>query len=322
MSIKSVAVLRGGPSSEYEISLETGSSVINALRENGYRVKDIVITKKAEWLSEGFVKAPQTALEAIDVVFVALHGQYGEDGRVQRVLEQLQIPFTGSRSLTSAIAFNKELTKQTLLRHGIKTPRYQKINKNNLPDLDEEVDRLLREVGRELVIKPVAGGSSIGVEYVNDAETLRKELKKILTDDKNIIVEEFVRGKEATVGIIENFRGNRFYPLPVVEIVSRGDSQIFTYEDKYINDTDELVPGRFSYPEKSTLTEFAEKVHSVLGCRSYSRSDFIVREGEVYFLEINTLPGLTPKSLFPKAALAVGLEFNQLVDHLVKTATV
>ena len=322
MNGKRVAVLRGGPSDEYEISLQTGSSVIRALRKNDYQVRDIVVTKKAEWLTEGFVKPPLSALEAIDVVFVALHGQYGEDGQVQRILEQLRIPFTGSSAVTSAIAFNKELTKRTLLRHGIKTPRYQKIDKSTLFDLDEEVERLISEVGEELIVKPLASGSSIGVRYANRPETLRSEIEKRLANNEGLIVEEFIRGKEATVGIVENFRGNKVYSLPVVEIMPSGDNPIFDFEDKYLRETKEIVPGRFSYPEKATLTEFAEKAHEALGCRSYSRSDFIVRDGEVYFLEINTLPGLTPKSLFPKAASSVGLEFGQLVDHLVKTATV
>lgn len=318
MNLQRVAVLRGGPSEEYDISMQSGNAVIDALKQLDYPYKDIVITKKGEWLEGGFVKNPESALKAVDVVFVALHGQYGEDGQVQRILERSRVPFTGSRSLSSGIAFNKELTKRTLKSHNIKMPRHRRISRDELENIDEEIPHIFSEIGNELFIKPVASGSSLGARYVPNDEILRATLIELLEQHEQVIVEQFIRGREATVGILDNFRDELFYALPVMEIISPAGEPFFSNENKYNGKTDEIVPGRFSYHEKSQLSEVASLVHKVIGCKHYSRSDFIVRDGEVYFLEVNTLPGLTAESLFPKAAAAVGLEFKFLVKHLVE----
>ncbi|MCA9357644.1 D-alanine--D-alanine ligase [Candidatus Kaiserbacteria bacterium] len=315
-----VAVLRGGPSEEYAVSMQSGSRVLAALDALEYPRKDIVITKKGEWLDNGFVKAPERALEAVDVVFIALHGTYGEDGQVQRILERKCIPYTGSAALTSAIAFNKELTKQTLLPHQIKMPRHRRVTRADLDQLDEELPNIFKEIGTELFVKPLASGSSFGAQYVPTETILRTALEELLQQYETVLVEQFIRGKEATVGVLSNFRNESAYVLPVIEIVPPNGLPLFSHEDKYNGKTDEIVPGRFSYHEKAELTRVAAEVHEIVGCRHYSRSDFIVKDGEVYFLEVNTLPGLTAESLFPKAAAAVGLEYPQLIDHLVKTA--
>ncbi len=320
MNSKRVAVLRGGPSEEYSVSMQSGSGVLNALKNLGYHHRDIVITKKGEWLEGGFIKRPEIALEGVDVIFIALHGSYGEDGQIQRVLERLNIPFTGSRSLPSAIAFNKELTKKTLLPHGIKMPRHRRITRDDLPNLESEMVEIFREIGNELFVKPIANGSSFGANYVPNKESLLTVLRGLLDKYDQVMVEQYIRGKEATVGVLSNFRSESLYALPVIEIVPPGGSPLFSHDDKYNGRTEEIVPGRFSYREKSALSEIAALVHSVIDCKHYSRSDFIVRDGEVYFLEVNTLPGLTSESLFPKAAAAVGLDYESLVRHLVETA--
>lgn len=320
--MKRVAVLRGGPSQEYDVSMKSGEAVISALRALKYPFKDIVITRKGEWLEEGFVKVPDSALEAVDVVFLALHGEYGEDGQIQRILQRKNIPFTGSRALPSAIAFNKELTKNTLLNEDIKMPRHRRMLRNELDRLDEEIPQIFKEIGDELFVKSVTGGSSLGVKHVQDPAGLKQALEELLAEHEQVLIEEFIRGREATVGVIGDFRNEKLYALPVIEIVPPNGNPVFTYEDKYNGTTEEIVPGRFSYHEKSKLAEAATIIHNALDCDHYSRSDFIVKDGEVYFLELNTLPGLTAESLFPKAAAAVGLEFPQLISHLVETATV
>lgn len=318
--MKRVAVLRGGPSSEYDVSLRSGAAVLEALRQLEYPHKDIVITKKGEWLDSGFVKAPEKALEAVDVVFIALHGAYGEDGQVQRILQRLQLPFTGSDAFSSGVAFNKELTKESLREHGVKMAKHRTVTKTSLQNLHAEMEGILSELGSELFIKPIGGGSSVGARYLPHADALHTALQELLQDHDSLMVEEFIRGREATVGVISQFRDEDLYVLPVIEIVPPGGAPFFSYDVKYNGTTQEIVPGRFSYHEKAKLSEAASLVHQALHCDHYSRCDFIVRDGEPYFLEINTLPGLTSESLFPKAAAAVGLEFNDLVKHLVETS--
>lgn len=320
--MKRVAVLRGGPSEEYSVSMQTGNKVLEALDKLDYAFKDIVVTKKGDWLENGFVKQPEKALEAIDVVFIALHGAYGEDGQVQRILERKKIPFTGSRALSSAVAFNKELTKHTLRNKGIKMPRHRRLTRTDIENLNEESSHIFKEIGQELFIKPVASGSSFGAHHIHNNEIFIETVTKLLSDYEQIMIEEFIRGREATVGILNNFRNEEFYALPVIEIIPPNGKPLFSHQDKYNGATEEIVPGRFSYSEKETLSKAAQTVHKIIGCDQYSRSDFIVRDGEIYFLEINTLPGLTNESLFPKAAAAVGLEYNQLIQHLIDNATV
>lgn len=320
--MKRVAVLRGGPSEEYAVSMLSGSAVLKALRDSDYPHKDIVVTKKGEWLEEGFVRSPEQALEAVDVVFVALHGSFGEDGQVQRILQRKGIPFTGSRALSSAIAFNKELAKNTLRPHGLCMPKHRRIHRSELSQLDEEIPHIFNEVGNELFIKPLSNGSSLGAQHIPNKTSLKEALVDLLGTYEHVLVEEFIRGKEATVGVMNHFRDHPLYVLPVVEIIPPSGESMFSHEHKYNGQTQEIVPGRFSYHEKAKLTEAAALAHTIIGCEHYSRSDFIVKDGQVYFLEINTLPGLTSESLFPKAAAAIGLSFPDLISHLIEIAHV
>lgn len=318
--MKRVAVLRGGPSSEYDVSLRSGAAVLQALRELDYPHKDIIITKKGEWLEMGIARQPEKALEAVDTVFLALHGEFGEDGQVQRLLQRLNLPFTGSNALASAIAFNKELTKLTLRDHGVNMAKHRRINREELNDIAALSESIVEEMGSELFIKPIAGGSSLGARHISNAGALRPALEELLQFHESLMVEEFIRGREATVGLLHGFRDQDLYVLPVVEIVPPNGMPYFSAEVKYNGTTEEIVPGRFTYHEKAKLADAATVVHKALNCDHYSRCDFIVRDGEVYFLEINTLPGLTDQSLFPKAAAAVGLEFKDLIKHLVETS--
>ncbi|MEK7462075.1 MAG: D-alanine--D-alanine ligase [Patescibacteria group bacterium] len=320
--MKRVAVLRGGPSSEYDVSLKSGTAVLNALRRLEYPHKDITITKNGDWLESGIVRSPENALSAIDVVFVALHGEYGEDGQVQRILQRLKIPFTGSNSFSSAIAFNKELTKDTLKDQGIRMAKHRKVDRSSRRNLQTEIDYIASTMEGELFVKPLASGSSIGARYVSAHSQLAAVLSELLETYETVMVEEFIRGKEATVGVLENFRNQSIYALPPIEIVPPSGQPFFSNEVKYNGATEEIVPGRFSYAEKVALADAAVRAHKALHCDHYSRSDFIVKNGEVYFLEINTLPGLTDESLLPKAAAAVGLTFEELVRHLVETSKV
>ncbi len=316
-----VAVLRGGPSEEYQVSMRTGATVLAALYEKQYQVKDIVITRNGEWLDGGLVRTPESALKAIDVVFVALHGAFGEDGEVQKILQRLRIPFTGSRAFPSAVAFNKTLTKKALAGVGVKTPRYREVQAGTEENILDLVQNIQNEFGPEYILKPVASGSSFGVTLVPPGGNLADALVESFKIHDRILIEEYIRGKEATVATLENFRNDSLYVFPAVEIVPPSTVQFFSTDSKYNGTTTEICPARFSYSERTKISEIAAAVHRELDLAQYSRSDFILGDDGVYFLEVNTLPGLTPESLYPKAAAAVGLKLEDLVVHLIEHAT-
>lgn len=322
MVTKRVAVVRGGPSAEYDISMNTGQGVLQALTEIGYSVKDIVVTKRGEWLIDGLVKTPDVALMTTDTVFIAMHGAYGEDGTIQKIFERFHVPFTGSNSFPSTIAFNKDLTKRALRDLNLNLPRHVLVQRDSDTQIAELVTAIRKSFGPRYVIKPTTSGSSHGVVMVNSPDDLANAIHALLASTPECMVEERITGTEATCGVLENFRGEAMYAFPPIEIIPPAGHDFFSADVKYTGETTEICPGRFSFSEREKILATAVAVHQALGLSQYSRSDFIVKDGEIYFLEVNTLPGLTPNSLFPKAAAAVGLSFNELVDHLVATATV
>ncbi len=321
MSHLQIAVLRGGPSEEYQVSMKTGSAVLQALSESGYQTKDVIITRQGEWLDRGIIRQPESILSAIDVVFIALHGSYGEDGEVQKIIQRLGIPFTGSRAFASAVAFNKQLTKETLRNYGVLMPNHREVTQDPEINLSLIADEIKSNFGPEYIIKPVASGSSFGIEFVNENESLADALKKAIEKYDRVLVEEYIHGREATSATLENFRNEEVYVFPSIEIVTPRNTQFFSTESKYNGKTLEICPAQFSYGERSQIADVSALVHKALDLSQYSRSDFIINDNGVYFLEVNTLPGLTSESLYPKAAASVGLNMNQLVVHLVENAT-
>lgn len=312
-----VAVLRGGPSSEYEVSLNTGRHILSLLQDHPrYEPIDIFISKDGEWHKSGIVHEPHRALAHTDVVWNALHGEYGEDGQVQRILENLQIPFTGSSSLASAVSMNKVLSKDIYTRHGLLTPRHEVFDEN----LSE--DRLLyifKNYMHPLVVKPANAGSSIGMSIVHSFNELMAAIRHALEYSRMAMVEELIRGKEATCGVVESVRGEKIYALLPVEIRKPKGVHLFDYNLKYSGEAEEICPGNFTRAEQKHVEEMARKAHEVLGLRHYSRSDFIVtRGGKVYILETNSLPGFTHESLLPKALHAVGWKPRHFVDHVLE----
>lgn len=314
-----VAVLRGGPSEEYEVSMQTGKGVLEALSKKNIYTVDVVINKQGGWLVHGFERPPQSILSVIDVVFIALHGTYGEDGTVQRLLDRLGIPYTGSRAYPSSVALNKLLTKEQLKNAGIKMAPHLKIRREGT-DIARTAMTIESLFGPEYVIKPINSGSSIGTRMASGVGELTLALREALRDREEVMVEERIRGREATVGIVERFRDRDFYRLPAIEIIPPSKTDYFSADVKYTGETEELCPGRFSRVEKSQLEEAAYLVHKNLELSQYSRSDFIVSPKGVYFLEVNTLPGLTAASLVPKALQAVGCSYEDFVWHLISDA--
>ena len=314
-----IAVLRGGPSNEYEVSLKTGSHILSLLRNKPEKFEplDIFISKDGEWHYGGVVHEPHQALKETDVVWNALHGAYGEDGKVQRILETLGIPFTGSDAITSARAMDKEMSKRLYGRHNLLTPQHELITEDNFTD--DNLINIFRTYLHPVIVKPVDGGSSLGVSLAHTFSDLSEAIKHSLEFSKRVMVEEFIKGKEATCGVLDNFRGERVYALMPVEI--RKQNHFFNYGDKYSGEIEEICPGNFKLEESQALGELAKKAHDVLGLRHYSRSDFIITpSGKIYILETNSLPGFTEESLMPKSLQAIGCSPDHFVEHVVNLA--
>jgi D-alanine-D-alanine ligase len=318
-----VGVLRGGPSNEYEISLGSGSTVLEKLHKyysGRYQPRDIFIDREGIWHIDGVATIPHEAIHRIDVAWNALHGKYGEDGKVQRFFEIHGVPFTGSNSLASAIGMNKILTKNILKNHGIKTARGREVSSQEInSNLDYLVKKYFSTLLLPVIVKPTSSGSSIGISIVRSYAELPIALKEATRHSDSVLIEEYISGIEVTCGIIEDFRGQKLYALPPVEI--RHTAPFFDYGAKYHSDSAGIVPATFSNKIKHSIEELACKIHHVLNLRHYSRSDFIIhpRRG-IYTLEVNTLPGLTDESLMPKALRAIGSDTHELVRHVIELA--
>ena len=322
MSKVRVAVLRGGPSSEYEVSLKTGNAVLSNLDNGRYIPIDVFIDKAGIWHISGCPRDIGTVLENVDVVFNALHGEFGEDGSVQKILDRFGVPYTGSRAATSALCLNKFLTKQALMPYqeelGVHFAKQSVLYPKEYVDID--IEHILSSFLLPAVVKPLTGGSSVGVSIVDDLERLRNAVFAILNNGKATLIEEYVVGKEATCGVVEDFRGAPFYALLPTEIRPAAGHRFFDYTAKYEGASEEICPGNFNALEKEKIQSITLDVHRILGLRHYSRSDFIVASSRIYFLEVNSLPGLTEESLVPRALEAVGCSLPEFLDHLITLA--
>ena len=315
-----VAVLRGGPSSEYEVSLKTGAGVLANLPDN-YEGIDVLVDKQGVWHIAGLPIDPKHIPKRADVAFIAMHGEYGEDGTVQRLLEQMHMPFTGSGSFASALGMAKHLAKKVFKDHGIKTPVHKVIARKDWND--HTAKELWTTFIQPSVIKPATAGSSVGVTLAHSLKDVKEGLEKAFAVSDKVIVEELIKGREATCGVLEGFRGEKIYSLFPIEIVPKKHQKFYDFESKYSNDEGamHICPGNFSKEESREIMDMAARIHKVIGARHYSRSDFIVHPKRgVYALEINTLPGLTQTSLIPDEMKAAGSSYKELLDHLIKQA--
>jgi len=322
-----VGVLRGGISPEYGVSLKTGGAVLKHLSKDKYYPVDLLITKDGTFHANGRLTDLPQISRKVDVVFNALHGEYGEDGKVQRLFEHFCIPFTGSMSLPSAIGMNKALSKEAFKRAGLRTPAYTVVSGKRIR---EDIKRpqsfqslcfdILESISTPLVAKPVSGGSSVGTFIVHYERDLPGALLKLAEHDWDIIFEKFIAGKEATCGVVDGFRDKEIYTLLPVEIRPADGSGFFDYEAKYGGKSEEICPGNFSRKESTIIQNMAKHAHEALGLRHYSRSDFIVTREGIYILEVNTLPGLTEESLVPKSLYAVGATLSEFLDHIITLA--
>lgn len=288
-----VAVIMGGKSSEREISLKTGRAIVKALKELGHEVYTFDLSPEL----------PCKLLELKpDKVFIALHGRPGEDGTVQGMLEILGIPYTGSDTITSAVCIDKDFTKRILQRENVKTPAWEVIYEEK--DLEH-----LRWNTFPAVVKPAREGSSIGLKVVNSLSELKEYAEKLLKKSGKVMIEEFIKGKDLTVGILKG------EPLPVIEI--RPKKGIYDYESKYTKGMSEYIIIKDEALTKK-LHEISKKIYRVLSLKDFARIDFrLSEEGEIYFLEVNTIPGMTELSLLPMAAGAKGIDFQKLINIII-----
>jgi len=316
--IHTIAVLRGGPSSEYEVSLKTGKSVITALQDV-YRIIDITIDKQGVWHKEGIEVEPLKVLRGVDVVFNAMHGEYGEDGQVQELLQCLNVPFTGPKKLAAVVSINKVKTKELYESYDIKTPDYRVVEKGE--DIHQVAIEMVREFRMPVIVKPADKGSSVGITIATNYKELENAFSVLFENCNVILVEEVIKGKEGTVGVVEGLRDEKLYTLPVVEIIPPSDKNFFDYNAKYGGKTKEICPGNFTQKEKETMKEYARLAHHILGLRHYSRTDFMIHPTRgIFTLETNALPGLTSESLLPKGLEAVGVSYKDFLKHVLETA--
>jgi len=299
MKTKTIGVLYGGLSAEREISLKTGTAVLKALIADGY---------KAVGIDVGLNLPSQLSEAGIQVAFIALHGRFGEDGRVQGLLEMLHIPYTGSGVLASSLSIDKVATKQMLLYHELPTPGFQVV-KGKL-----EAEKLISACRHlPLVVKPSREGSTIGISIVQSVEALRHGIDTAAALDDSVLVEEYIDGLELTVSVLNG------EALPVIQIVPK--TGFYDYHAKYtVGQTDYLLPAPIDAGVYTRMQEAAVDACQALGCRGAARVDFMLRDKEFYCLEVNSIPGMTETSLLPKAAKAAGLEFGQLVELILLDA--
>ncbi|MEO0131995.1 MAG: D-alanine--D-alanine ligase [candidate division WOR-3 bacterium] len=307
LKTKKIGVLMGGWSSEREISLRSGENVYQSLKRQGFKVVKIDIQRNF----------PEQIKQAqIDIAFIALHGRPGEDGTIQGFLELLGIPYTGSRIAGSAIGMDKLITKRLLLSAQIPTPRFIYFCKKEPIPQNKTILERLKKVGISLpvIIKPRSEGSSVGCVVVEDSSKLAGTARKIQKQYGDILIEEFIPGTIATVGIL----GNKV--LPILELVPKR-SLFYDYEAKYTKGATEfIIPARFSKVLTREITELALRAFMVLDAYGFGRLDLIVYKDTPYFLEINTIPGMTEISDLPAQARATGISYDELVLEILKSA--
>ena len=301
-----LALLSGGDSSEREVSLSSGNQVYNALDRDKYQITRY--DPKTDLL-----KLVKDADE-IDAALLILHGPNGEDGTIQGLLELLKIPYQGAGVMGSAVAMNKVAAKKLYQQADIPIPAYLYFEKH------EKIDTGIcsQTLGLPLVVKPANAGSSVGIAIVNNEKELSSAIEKAFEQDSLILLEEYIRGIELTCGVLGNIE---LEPLPVIEIIPGHEYDFFDYKAKYVaGATEEICPARINDAVKDQVQAFALAAHKTLFLKGYSRTDMILKDGKLYVLETNTIPGMTETSLYPQAAKAAGYSFPQLLDRLISLA--
>lgn len=303
-----IAVLAGGISDEREISLASGENAANALREAGFGQVELVDPGNDDFLAT-------ISANPYDVAFIALHGFGGEDGMTQHILEYLGIPYTGSASLPSGIAMDKDLSKLLYARAGLPVAPSVTFTREDMPSLEE----IVAKVGEQSFVKPVVNGSSYGISYVKSAQDLAAAIEVAFEHGDKVMVEKRVCGTEITCGVIGD--GETLRALPVVEVCIPKNCDFYDLEMKYVDPTEiHRIPARLPEEMYARVQELACAAHNALGLFGISRTDMIVTEDGPVILETNNIPGMTPTSLIPDEARHADLRFSDLCAELVDLA--
>lgn len=308
MNQDKIVVVMGGTSTEAEISRQTGNAILKALQTKGYN-------------AEGMELVPANFAEDIKkrncaIVFNALHGKYGEDGVLQGTLDMLGIPYTGSGVLAAAITMDKAASKRVFVAEGISTPRSHTYHSFEMKrDLVKEIEQSFK---LPVVVKAASQGSSIGVYIVESKEELASSLKEAFKYNDEVLVEEFIKGKELTVAVWGNAEAKEAFP--VIEITTA--SGRYDYESKYTKGAStHIIPARVSEKKTKEIQELAIKTFTACGCSGVARVDMMLSEDEVpYVIEVNSVPGMTELSLVPDAGRAMGIEFPELCERILQMA--
>lgn len=321
--MKNVAIIMGGYSSEYKISLSSGNVVYQNLEASNYNIYRIHILKdKWVYVSTDNTEYPidksdfSVVIEdkkiTFDVVFNAIHGTPGEDGLLQAYFELLGIPQTSCDYYQAALTFNKRDTLSVLKPYGIKTATSHYLNLGD----EINVDEILKNIGLPCFVKPNKSGSSFGISKVKTVEEFLPAIEMAYKEDNEIIIESFLDGTEVSVGVI-SYKG-KTKVLPITEIVSEND--FFDYEAKYLGKSKEITPARISESMQQKIELVAKKAYEVLKMKGFSRSEFIIVNGEPYMLEMNTVPGLTNESILPQQAREAGISLPELFENAIEEA--
>ena len=293
-----VGVIMGGISSEREISLKSGESIVDNLDKNKYEVIPVVIDKKEDIL---------TKVKGLDFALLALHGQFGEDGTVQSVLQTMNIPYSGCGPLSSAACMDKDMTKSLLKAAGIRTAPWINVRKGEEINYEE-----INKLGYPVFVKPTHGGSSVATFMIKEEKDIAKAVEEGFKWDNEVMIEKFIKGDEITCPVL----GNEMFP--VIAIKPSEEFEFFDFTSKYADGGAEEVVVQLDEELHKEVEKMALDTFNVLKCDAYARVDMIVTsEGTPYILEVNTLPGMTKASLFPKSAAGKGMEFNELLDSII-----
>ncbi|MEA3493037.1 MAG: D-alanine--D-alanine ligase [Candidatus Margulisiibacteriota bacterium] len=304
---KKICVLMGGRSGERDVSLRSGKKVFDSLQKQGFNVVSMD-------LDDDLVS--KLKQEKIDIVYNILHGRFGEDGVVQGLLEMANIPYTGSKVLASALAMNKLASKRVFDAVGVPTPKYLEID--SYSDIKKEADRTANNFPLPFIMKPISEGSSLGVVLIKDEKDILPTLEKLVGEFKDVFIEEYVKGREVTVGILG--KNGDLTALPVLELVSK--NEFYDFDAKYTEGMTEFVlPARLPGQVYKKTQEIAMNAHRVLGCYGVSRVDMIVGPDNIpYVHDVNTIPGMTDRSDLPAEAAHAGISFDQLVLKILESA--
>ena len=326
---KHVVVLMGGMSSEHDVSLRSGQMVLKHLDRETYKVSGVEITREGEWVFQGNQPEYFDVQDAIpklkrispDCVFIALHGPFGEDGRIQGLLDILGIPYTGSGCAASAIAIDKARTKVLVKAAGVPVADQVEFSLSEWDAHSKDImARVEADLGYPCVMKSPRQGSSLGMAIPQNADEFRDNADVIFGYGYRIMVERFVPGLELTCGVLDVGEIEEPVALPITAIRPK-KAKFFDYGAKYTpGATEEITPADVPDSVRERVQEYSRRAHSAVGCRGFSRTDMILNGDDLVFLEINTIPGLTETSLYPQAARAAGMSLPELFGKLVEAA--